>query len=807
MSNNGPVRHVSFILFDRRHKWFKFALFIKTPFFLKLYNNFTFSELIARMKTANALFLLSFLTVIHLFGSNPPGALGTWRVHLPYNNVKCIEETKDKIYCAGTYGLFSYDKADGTTERLSPINGFSGYSADDLAYDEASNSLLIAYSDCKLEIIRDKTIVLNEDIFNKTIIGAKKINHINIVGNIAYISTTFGLLEFDFIKNEIRNSYLNIGPNGTTIAINSSCVLNDSVYVCTPIGILRGSTNSNVNLGIYTNWSLAKAAAKNSRHIASFNNMLFAEIDSQVYKYKNKKWSLYDPGSNLIITNIKVNHGKLLVGIYGKYIITEDESGNTSTTPVNVLNECILESGGTYAYASPINGLSRIIFGQEFSYYPNGPSSVTNFNIFNAYGDLWITSGSFVSTTYAPTFNGYKYYRFNNFDWQNYNSDPITQSLHDYTWACYQKSGNRLFIGTHGKGLLQMNNGVPYKVWDETNSPLTQRGGIYTIINGLASDSKNNLWVSNFDVDNALLMMTPNGDWTSFTLPTSKTGKIAIDSRGNKWIVTPQASMGIIAFNEKNIADKTDDIITVINTTKGSGNLPSSNVNDIAFTKSGELLIGTDQGFVKIRTPSNALNPNAKAGDYDAQRVIVSVETGTNLGGYLLGSEIINCIVVDGGDRRWFGTNRGAWLYDSDGETLLLHFTTDNSPLMSNNVTSIGISETTGEVFFGTDKGVVSYRGDALAAGKTFTEMKIYPNPVKPEYSGDIAITGMTDNTLVKITDINGRLVNQMFSNGAMAVWNGKNFNGDRVATGVYLVFCINQEGTEEQVGKILFVH
>jgi hypothetical protein len=146
-------------------------------------------------------------------------------------------------------------------------------------------------------------------------------------------------------------------------------------------------------------------------------------------------------------------------------------------------------------------------------------------------------------------------------------------------------------------------------------------------------------------------------------------------------------------------------------------------------------------------------------------------------------------------------------LYDSDGETLIHHFTTDNSPLMSNNVLNIGIMQATGEVFFGTEDGIASYRADALPAGKQMGEISIFPNPVKPNFNGTIGITGMPDNSLVKITDINGQLVYQTFSNGSMATWNGHNFAGQFVSAGVYLVFCIDSAGTETNVGKILVVH
>ena len=757
------------------------------------------------LKTCTSLLLYFVLSATNIFANNPPVSIGQWRIHLPYRNVTVIEETKDKIYCAGAFGLYSYDRGDGFTERLSPINGFGGYKVQAMAYEESSDQLIIAYADCRLEILKGKSISRNDDIFNKSIVGEKTIFHINIVDGIAYISTSFGLLEFNIAKNEIRNSYLNIGPGGSVIEIFSSCINNDSIYISTKTGVYRGSTNPNVNLGISSNWILCKSASIKSSHIAAYKGSLYTEIDSQIYRYNTSNgWTVIDPNPKVIVTNIDVDHDKLIIGIYGKYITTIDGSGNSSNKGVNVLNECLLDGNGNYWYSSPISGLAFMNpFGPEMYFYPNGPRSHTSYSMVNAYGNLYVTAGGLRTTTYAPTFNGEKYYYFNNFEWTNSPDNPLTQPLYDYTHSAFSKQYNRLFIGTHGKGLLQMDNGEPKKVWDETNSPLKGRLNIYTIISGLALDSRSNLWVSNFDVDSSLHMLSASGKWTSYKMPTSMTGKIAIDNKNNKWILTPQAGLGIIAFSDRNTIDHNDDIKVVLNINKGTGNLPSANVNDIAFTKSGELLIGTDQGYAKIRTPQNVFGK----GDYDAQRVIISVEANSNLGGYLLGSEVINCITIDGGDRRWFGTSSGAWLIDSDGETILKHFTKDNSPLMSDNVTSIAIMESTGEVFMGTDLGMVSYRSDALPAMKNFETLKIYPNPVKPEYDGDIAISGMPDNTLVKITDINGNLVNQTYSNGSMATWNGKTFDGTRASSGVYLVFCMNQDGTETQVGKILFIH
>ncbi|MDI1233540.1 MAG: two-component regulator propeller domain-containing protein [bacterium] len=750
--------------------------------------------------------LLYFLLLLSttIWAQNQPVAIGNWRIHLNYQNVKQLAEVKNKIYCASTNGLYYYDKENRVTERLSPINGFSGYNVDAIHTVEDKDLLIIAYTGGDIEFVKNNTVTLNEDIKRKIIIGDKKINHINSVGDFAYFSTSFGLLEYNLVKNEFRNSYLNIGPNGTQVEILSSAVLNDSIFVTTKIGILKGSLNPSINLSDYNNWFVSKTASIRSTYIASFNNNLYSEIDSSLYIYKQGQWSLYETGNNLIVTNINVFHNKLLIGVFGKHIITEDNQSIKTYNTVNVLNYCILDKDNDYWHASPQYGLVSMGSAGSYSFYPNGPRSKDNFNFINADGKLYCSAGAFSSTTYAPEFNSNRFYTFDNFNWQNSESSPLTDNMFDFTYMATNKANGNLFIGTHGKGLIQLQNGTPIKVYDETNSPMQKRGGAFCIVSGLAIDKGNNLWVSNFDIDSALLQLSNKGAWTRYKLPLKQLGPMTIDSRNNKWIITPRSapSNGILFFSDKGTITQNDDISILLNANKGSGSLPSNSITALAFTKDGELLVGTDQGYGRIRSPNNILN----GGNFDFERIIVSVEVGTNLGGYLLGSEYINCITLDGADRRWIGTNNGAWLLAEDGETILQHFTIDNSPLLSNNVISIGILESTGEVFFGTDKGIISYKSNALNESKDLSKIVIYPNPVKPDFDGEIAITGLASNTLVKITDINGQLVYQTTSNGGMATWNCRTFDGTRPATGVYLAFCINSDGTQTGMGKILFI-
>ncbi len=749
-------------------------------------------------------YLILLIANIAFSQKNEPVPLGNWRIHLNYQNVNQMAEVGDKIYCATSNGLFSYSRNGGNTERLSPINGFNGYDVNTLHYVENKDLLLIAYNGGTLEILQGNIITQNEDIKRKTIIGDKRINHINSVGDYAYFSTSFGLLEYNLLKNEFKNSYLNIGPGGTQIEVFSSAILHDSIFVCTKLGILKGSLSPSVNLSDFNNWTFSKTATINSSYIASFNGHLYTAIDSQLLVYQQGSWSSYEPGNKLIISNINVFHNQLIIGVYSKHIINEDAQGNKTYSNVNILNYCIIDKNNEYWYASPFNGLVSKSGSSEINFYPNGPHSTDNFSFINADNKIYCTAGSFSSTTYAPSFNVNRYYSFDNFNWVDDQSSNLTQNFFDYTYMAYNKNNSQLYMATHTRGIAVLQNGVPIKVYDTLNSPLKNRNNQFCIISGLAFDKGNNLWVSNFDTDSSLLQLSNKGVWSKYRIPVKQAGPIAIDDRNNKWVITPRtgSSTGVVFFSDRGTVTKTDDIAIALNNNKGNGALPSSTITALAFTKDGELLVGSDQGYGRIRSPNSILT----GGNYDFERIIVSVEAGTNLGGYLLGSEYINCITLDGADRRWVGTNNGAWLIDKDGETILQHFTIDNSPLLSNNVNCIGIYNNTGEVFMGTDKGVVSYRSDALPESKDLKSIVIYPNPVRPDFDGDIAITGLENNTLVKITDINGQLVYQTNSNGGMATWNCRTFDGTRPATGVYLAFCINSDGSQTGLGKILFI-
>jgi hypothetical protein len=173
----------------------------------------------------------------------------------------------------------------------------------------------------------------------------------------------------------------------------------------------------------------------------------------------------------------------------------------------------------------------------------------------------------------------------------------------------------------------------------------------------------------------------------------------------------------------------------------------------------------------------------------------------------LLETESITAIAIDGGNRKWLGTaNNGVFLLSPDGTEQIHHFTSENSPLLSNIIYTISIDHLTGEVFFGTNLGIVSYRSDAVAPSYDKEELIVFPNPVRQDYFGPIAINGTASNSEVKITDSNGNAVNQLISEGGQAIWDGTNFNGERVATGVYFILSSDDTGEYKVAGKVLII-
>lgn len=271
--------------------------------------------------------------------------------------------------------------------------------------------------------------------------------------------------------------------------------------------------------------------------------------------------------------------------------------------------------------------------------------------------------------------------------------------------------------------------------------------------------------------------------WKTLTInqiPSNSTD--VIDQYGYRWQTSGQTLR---------VTDPTTNRTRVYFAGRGAGGLPTSNVNTIALDRDNLLWVGTDNGVAVIVTTRDIFTTTSEAYTpfFQTRRLLLQ--------------EVINKIVIDGGNQKWIATQNGLNLFSASADEQILNFTEENSPLSSKNVIDLAIDSTSGEIFVLTQNGLLSYRTDSSEPSEDFSSIKIFPNPVRPDFQGVLTVSGLRENTAIKITDTAGRLIYETKSSGGTAAWDLQNPQGNRAATGIYLVFCIAEDDSESFVGKV----
>jgi Two component regulator propeller len=756
-------------------------------------------------------------------------AIGQWRDQLSYKKGISVTQSAEKIYCATESGMFMLAKTDNSIERLSKISGLSDVGVNTIRYNEYDNTLLIAYSNANIDLVKGTSIYNISDI-KRSIINAKKtINSIHYRNNLAYLACGFGIVVLDMDKREIKETYY-IGTNGEFINVRE--VTSDAfyLYAATDVGVYYASLTS-ANLVDFKSWNKFGSLPSGIYNtIASFAGKIYTNYSAPpsqgwgndtIFRYDGIKWSNFLPNAGLIpVRKIEASHDKLLVShinYLDVYDSTDQRMGTLSS--YNLMFEFSPYQGivdntysDTYWIADNENGLTKnyqLGWGAD-RYTPNGPNSSEVYSMSFAGEDLWVTRGN-RTETWAATYKPAESYRFNNENWSSVTKTniPALDSLFDVVSVAIDPANKEhLFLGTAGRGLVEIDNGSLVQIWNEYNSTLQSTGWSSTFrsvqVFGLTFDADGNLWVSNSTAPDPLSVLKKDRTWQSFnfsSLITNPTASnVLVDRLNQKWMVLPRGN-GIIVFNDNGTSATGDDKMKRLTSIKGNGNLPSNEIGCIAEDHDGEMWVGTDKGIAVFYCADQVLSSTG----CDAQQVFIQQDGHTQI---LLETEVITTIAIDGANRKWIGTqNSGAYLMSADGTTQIQHFTMDNSPLLSNEITSIAINPKTGEVYFGTVQGIVSYRNDAIEGLTDYTNVYVFPNPVKPGYEGPIAITGLVENANVKITDISGNIVYQTKALGGQAIWYGRNFKNEKAHSGIYMVFCSNDDGSKTFITKILLVN
>lgn len=719
------------------------------------------------------------------------------------------------MFCATPYSLFSVDLDDLELERMSRVTGLSETGISAIAYDETNEKLFIAYANSNIDIIHRKDIHNVPGIKQSTVPGNKSIYGIHSRGSLFYLSTGVGVIIIDGDRYEVKETWY-LGLSGNQIRVNGFTTDAGFYYAATEAGLMRISLNAPDPANAAA-WQMLSGinglSAGPVRKVVTVQDKIIVEKNDSLFLLEGNSWSLFYAGDYPVI-NVNASEGKLVVserslsGLGRVTILHPDRSVFrvlSNTGAVSFPRKAILLNNEPWV-ADQFACLSHIFSSGVYdNFIPNSPQSVPGGEMLVRNSTFYVTAGS-VNSSWNYQYNGDGLFLFREGQWINVNRYryPLLASVLDLITIVPDPRDGSYWAGSFGGGLLHVKEADQFEIFKQNvlgaaiGDPSSYR------VAGLAFDKDKNLWVSNFGSSQPLRVMKNDGTWKNFTVPFSLAeralSQILIDGNNYKWIVSPLGN-GLIAFDHgADIDDISDDRWRRFTSGNANGNLPSNEALCFAADKNGFIWVGTSDGIGVIECAGEVFSGSV----CDA---VWPVVPNGNFSGYLFKGLEVRSIAVDGANRKWVATGNGVFLVSPEGEKLIYRFTEDNSPLLSSDVSKIAIDGKSGEVYFATLKGLCSFRSTATDGGDANEKpLTIFPNPVPPGYSGTIGIRGLVNNAIVKITELDGRLVYQARALGGQVAWDGRNYRGQKISSGVYLVLVADENGKENAAGKIFFI-
>lgn len=755
-----------------------------------------------------------------------------WTDHYSYSHLSQIVETDNLIASSNNIGILVFNKSDNSVKTYSRSNGLSDINI--TAIQALPNDIvIIGYENGNMDILENGNITNFPDLKNKNLKGSKKINHFNLTNDLIYISTDFSILVFDIENHEFSDIYY-LGDNSSSLIINKTLIIGDEVFASTANGILKAKLDDPL-ISFFESWAVVDNDTE-IKDIAAFNGKLLKTMelpstqDSTAVLYlQNDSWVTID--SVLHFRKVLSTPSKLIIArqrqvrefsenfSFEKTVdIHNLESGKLG---LNINNVIFSPTLNNYIIADEKLGLILKSSSFDEQIIIDGPISNNCYKLVGTTNGLYSVAGG-VTEFFNPLGSIFEYSLFSNGNW----SSKQLSNRKDAITICQNKAKpNEIYFGgwSWGSGgVIQADQDNSTTIYSNTNSTV-QTG----FIGGMASDNDGNIWIENSLSPNGIIVKSNDGTWYSHYYETlsgvhsirdfifSEDGYIwmgitAFDNPDKKGLFvintnnTPYDTSDDLYRGPKNRSEEVDSKnagkLELLNE---NGEFHSKTITALAEDKNGYIWVGTDNGILVYYQPSDIFNDESPR----ANRILVPRNDGSNNADFLLDNEYITCITVDGANRKWIGTeSSGAYLVSEDGKKTYLHFDTDNSPLPRNYIKTIGIDPNTGDVFFGTAMGITSYKGDAIEPDEEMSNIHAFPNPVRETYDGPITIHGMSINSSVKITTVSGKLVHESKSLGGSAQWDGRNLWGEKVKSGVYIVYVASEDGSKYETTKILIV-
>ncbi|MBR4648256.1 MAG: hypothetical protein IKO75_14190 [Bacteroidales bacterium] len=779
-------------------------------------------------------YLIILVTILSAVCTFAQTAIGEFRSHVSMNSFLSVAADDETVYAASNNGLFLLDKttiydADPEFSIWTKVEGLSDIDIVKIHCDRENNVMIICYDNGNIDVIRNDKLVNIRDVKDKSMSGSKRLKNCRTFGNIAYLVYPFGIVMIDLDKLVISDTWFTKREN--QVVPTDVLIWNQQCYVSTEEGLFSMSVSSPM-ISDFSQWE--KLKPWNVSQLVQTSGRLFvvkehvAEIQGSqdsLFVMSPDGWTFTGKTSSSI--PYLTNQGDTTVVCYwdGVELLDVDaerlyysswyEAGYYPNAREGILD------GQNIWVADHSYGLVQInipYFSRRFFKAP-GPYADYVEGLAAQNGVVAAVHGSRKgSTAFSPAYHHPAVSWFQNQTWAYNSEDFLTYDTNMRTYDLTTIAINPLdetewSVASWGNGIFKCKNHQVVAHYNAANSLLDSVSDGKTFVSGLQYDSKGNLWMTNSYSNKMLKMLEPKGTWHAYNITVGVVSnnvnevvaeQLLVDSHGYKWVNFPRDATynryHLIAFSDNGTYDNYGDDRLARIDMNVAAEVSSSSVYCMAEDLDGEIWIGTDKGVKVIYYPEKVFTGNSYP-----RNILLEQDGYVSV---LFEYEQVTAIAVDGANRKWIGTSKaGVFLMSENGQEQLLHFTAEDNPLFSNQIESICIDQLSGEVFFATAKGLVSYRSTATAGFETYEENLVYPNPVPHGYAGMVAVSGLKSNSLCKITDSAGRLVWQGYSHGGQLVWDGKDHYGNRPATGVYYVMVSDEDGKEKIVTKFVFIN
>lgn len=738
-----------------------------------------------------------------------------WKTHFSYeSNISSIERAGDLVYAVSDGKLFSYNSA--TKAYATYVKGENNSDIKQISFNLPSNSLLLIRDNFDIDVVSGSTFYNVPALKNTNLNLDKTINHIFMHGDFAYLSTGFGMMVVDMRNKEIKQTCLFSYP------IYASTFYDNKLYAVSSKGVMAIDINKNMQDD--KNWDAVTLSDK-----YSYSDYQFADTEIRNLGVYEGKLHFLVPSKALYVLSDGVVD-RLLAGLTPEKMVCRDNKLVVFKTNMfwhyTALKTSTQVASANLLYVTPDavdlqfwlatatkqlslvksnSGVAQVL---STNLRPAGPLMNVAFAMSYTGGKIRVVRGGY---HYDRYFVPGELSELDNGSWFNYLSPNIARDFSSV--VSNPLDPDNLFVPTWGQGVYEFNDKKYVKIYNESNSTLRNIVGAasgYLRVNGLAFDKNNRFWVCNSRVENIMHVFEKTGStWTSKAVYYPEIDKtlgivnhLLIDRNNNKWIVAMGAKSYLFIFNENGTIDDTSDdkkkFVEEFYDQSGQ-RVKITDIYSSTEDLNGNVWLTTSSGVFVINRSDDIFNE-----DIVFNKVEIAKNDGTAFTEYFLENTYVTKMIVDKANRKWIATDAfGVYLLSADGQTVIHNFTMENSPLPSDKVLSVAIDDVTGDVYFGTDRGVAAFSGAAVSAADRVSSVFSFPNPVSADYVGDVTIRGCEINSVVKITDEHNNVLSQGLATKGEYKWSMTDLEGKPVRSGVYFAFGKDESGKQGLLTKI----